>query len=314
MISTTLSFLLIVLPSVLLVKQLANEGYWLFSQAHYIFSNEEVWDRLTNIPFVSSLIATQPFFWVDIVNILNEASEDFGKYLNVDQIGSWVGNLFRFIRGGVSFTLSLLYNLLLVMILLFFLFRDGPALYQAVKRALPFPESITDHFTHQMQCTITDVLNGNIFVSLLQGAALGFALLLCGFESVVSYGAIAALFSVIPVIGTAVIWFPSSLYLAFVEQRYVSAFLLSIYGLGVYSVLENILKPKLLVAKLGIHPLFLFFSILGGITEFGIPGAIIGPLFLVLFKTIWNIYHIWEPRKKIVPKKENSSDSEQNKQ
>ncbi|MCB1308570.1 MAG: AI-2E family transporter, partial [Leptospiraceae bacterium] len=69
--------------------------------------------------------------------------------------------------------------------------------------------------------------------------------------------------------------------------------------------LENIVKPKLMDRKLGMHPLLLFFAILGGLTEFGFTGVILGPLFVTLFMTIWSIYHIWEssPAQRELPQK-----------
>ena len=241
-------------------------------------------------------MSQKPFFWVEIFNFSAELTKDFAVYLEPEKIGNWLQGIFRFVQGGLGLTFSFIYELLLMLILLYFLFRDGPDFYSFLRRALPFPADITDYFTANMQRNIEDVLRGNVFVSLLQGAFLGLALLFCGFESVFTYGAIASIFAVIPIVGTAVVWLPSALYLATIEARYGTALLLAIYGLSLYLILENILKPKLLDSKLGIHPLFLFFAILGGLAEFGISGVILGPLFLVLFKTIWSIYRVWETK------------------
>ena len=295
-ISTLLACALIIVPSIFIVKQLIGEIYWLIEQIHHFFADEQSLTKLENLPWLGEFVSRKPFFWVDIFNFSAKLTKDFGSYLDPGEIGNWLQGLFRFVRGGVGLTLSFVYNLLLMLILLYFLFRDGPSFYRFLRKALPFPLSVTDYFTASMQRTTMDVLRGNIFVSLLQGSALGLALLVCGFESIFTYGAIAAIFAIVPIIGTAVIWLPSALYLATVEARYGAALLLAIYGLSVYLALENFLKPKLLDSKLGIHPLFLFFSILGGLAEFGISGVILGPLFLVLFKTIWSIYHVWEPK------------------
>ena len=103
---------------------------------------------------------------------------------------------------------------------------------------------------------------------------------------------IAAILSVVPVIGASVVWVPCALYLAMFEMRLGAAILLAVYCLTILPVLENFIKPKLLNTKLGIHPLLLFFAIMGGISEFGLIGVIMGPLFLMLFKVIWDVYRI----------------------
>ena len=296
--STLLACTLIMVPGIFIIKQLIGELYWLFGQIHHFLADEESLKKLEHIPWLGTFLSREPFFWVELFNLSAEFTKDFDSYLDLDpkKIGNWLQGVFRFVRGGLSLSFSFVYELLLTLILLYFLFRDGPDFYRFLRKALPFPTKVTDYFTANMQRSIEDVLRGNVFVSLLQGTFLGFALLLCGFESVVTYGAIASIFAVVPILGTAVIWLPSALYLAAVEARYGSATLLAVYGLSVYLALENVLKPKLLDSKLGIHPLFLFFAILGGLSEFGISGVILGPLFLVLFKTIWGIYRVWETK------------------
>jgi len=185
-------------------------------------------------------------------------------------------------------------NIFIGIILLFFLFRDGPHFYIFLENALPFPKSITSNFVSRMKEIISAVLKGNLLVSAIQGTAVGIGFFITGIPNVFLWGSIAAILSLIPIVGTSIVWIPGSLYLVFFEDSIGWAAVLAIYSLSMFLFLENIIKPKLLDKKLGMHPIFLFLAIIGGIAEFGITGVVLGPLFVTLFMTIWSIYHIWE--------------------
>ena len=197
-------------------------------------------------------------------------------------------------------------NLLFGMILLFFMFRDGPRLYTKISGVLPFPESIVGNFVRRVREMTYSVLKGIVFVSILQGIFLGIGLFTAGIPGSILYGTIAGIFSMIPIVGTAVVWLPAALYLALFKGYYLTAVVLSLYGLAVYLFLENVFKPKFLDSKLGIHSLFLFLAIIGGLKEFGISGIILGPLFVALFATLWEIYHIWDTDKQLIESGDNS--------
>ncbi len=295
LIATLLVIILILLPTIVVIQQLLLELYRLIADLRLLFSNNQFLITLQKFPLLIDVFTARPFFWISIYDTLAEIVAKYGDYFDTANIGSWVGNLFSIVSGSLGFTFSLGFNLLLAIVILYFLFRDGPFFYMALKRALPFSSEITDSLATRMRELTSTVLKGNIFISILQGSLLALGLFICGFQSYVVYGAVAAIFSLVPVIGTAVVWLPASLYLALIEKSYSLALFLSIYGLSMFLILENILKPKLLNEKLGIHPLFIFFAILGGIVEFGITGVILGPLFVTLFATIWKFYHIWDP-------------------
>ncbi len=90
-------------------------------------------------------------------------------------------------------------------------------------------------------------------------------------------------------IGTPIVWIPASLILL-LSGQWGKAIILAILGLGIISSIDNILRPFLLEGKAGLHPLILFFSIIGGITVFGPLGIILGPISIALFVTILHLY------------------------
>lgn len=251
-------------------------------------------ELVQRFPGLVSWITHDPFFWVELEATYVRMLDQYSSYLDPDRIGNLVGGAYSFVLGGVGFTVNFAVNLIFGFIILFFLFKDGPLFYRGLESALPFPPSLLRSFVDRMKQTISAVLVGNVFVSILQGIALGIGFAICGVPNALLYGFIAVAFSIIPVIGTSPVWVPATLYLAFIEQSYGLAIFLAVYGLSVFLFLENIVKPKVLDKRLGVHPMFLFFSILGGLKEFGITGIFLGPLFVALFVTLWKIYHIWD--------------------
>mgnify|MGYP003731532113 CR=1 FL=1 len=105
-------------------------------------------------------------------------------------------------------------------------------------------------------------------------------------------GSLAAILSLIPVIGTSMVWLPAVIYLAAIGA-YVKAMLLGGWCLGWYLALENIVKPKLFGKKLNFHPVLFFFLLLGSIQAFGLPGVFIGPILLTLYYSLWEIYKMF---------------------
>lgn len=297
-ICTLLVLILIFGPVSLLSRHLILQAIDLIIRVKDLLASAEILEMATKFPSLTALITSEPFYWVDFQTSYLVMIDKYSSYLDVEKVTSWVGSAYTVVLGSMTFTLDLAANLLLGLILLFFLFRDGRQLYVFLQRNLPFPAHIFHGFVTRMKEILIAVLRGNVFVSLMQGAALGVGLFLCGVPNALFYGFIAAIFSLIPVVGTAPVWLPAAIYLGLFEGSYAKAVILSIYGLATYLSLENILKPKLLDRKLGVHPLLLFLAILGGIKEFGITGVLLGPLFVTLFMTFWSIYHIWDSSEK----------------
>jgi predicted PurR-regulated permease PerM len=94
-------------------------------------------------------------------------------------------------------------------------------------------------------------------------------------------------------LGAAIVWVPITLYLVVVGSAigdYSKAIMLFFYGVFVISLIDNILKPKIIGERAKIHPLIILFGIIGGIQLFGIPGILIGPVILALFDVVIEIY------------------------
>jgi predicted PurR-regulated permease PerM len=96
--------------------------------------------------------------------------------------------------------------------------------------------------------------------------------------------------SFIPVGGTALIWIPASIFL-FIQGAFVKGIILLGLGVFVISMVDNVLRPYFLSSRTKIHPLLLFFAVLGGIEAFGLIGLVAGPLIVTFFLTLVEIYN-----------------------
>ena len=97
--------------------------------------------------------------------------------------------------------------------------------------------------------------------------------------------------SVVPSFGTAIVWLPAGLILLALGHIWEGTFVLAIGG-GVISLIDNILRPKLVGKDTQMHPLMVFFATIGGLSLFGLPGFIIGPIIIALFLALFEIYGI----------------------
>lgn len=134
-------------------------------------------------------------------------------------------------------------------------------------------------------------LKGTLVVGAIQGLIGGVAFWIVGIPSPAIWGLLMILLSIIPLVGSAIVWLPAGIVLLLIGQVWQGAFILGI-GIGVISLIDNILRPKLVGKDTQMHPLMIFFATLGGISLFGLPGFIIGPIIVSLFLALGEIYSI----------------------
>ena len=134
-------------------------------------------------------------------------------------------------------------------------------------------------------------LKGSLVIGALQGCLAGIAFAVAGIDNAVFWGTVMAVLSVIPSIGSALIWFPAAVVLIMRGDVSAGIGLMVFCGLVVGSV-DNLLRPILVGKDTKMHELMIFFGTLGGIFMFGITGIFIGPLIASLFITVWELYGI----------------------
>jgi predicted PurR-regulated permease PerM len=118
-------------------------------------------------------------------------------------------------------------------------------------------------------------------VALAQGTLTAIIFLILGLPSPVLWGVAAALFSMIPIVGPAIVWAPAALALGF-GGSWGKAIILAAYGAGVIGLADNFIRPYVVSGRVNMHPLLVFVALLGGAQTFGILGLFIGPAALTL--------------------------------
>ncbi|MBI5379319.1 MAG: AI-2E family transporter [Nitrospirae bacterium] len=187
-----------------------------------------------------------------------------------------------------NFTLYLL-GTVLMLITLFFLFRDGEQLTAWVQGVIPLPaERKAAVFAH-LQGVIEATVLGGLVVAMVQGTLGGLAFWVLGLPSPVLWGTVMAVLSFVPLGGTALVWFPAAVILL-LEGFYVRGGILIGYGFLVIGLADNLLRPILISGRTRLHPLLIFFGILGGIRLFGLLGVVAGPLLLAVALTLVEVY------------------------
>ncbi|MDY6967251.1 MAG: AI-2E family transporter [Spirochaetota bacterium] len=271
--------LLGLIPSLYLLISLSDQTY-----QFYIFLQQQF-----NSAFLNDLINNNRFYkiffpYIDIGN-----ANIFQHIINLLQKTSL--EIFSNLTSILTFSIKLIINIFFLIIILFFLFKDGYKLDDSIYRVLPFPKDIEKDLIDKLKEVITVLLAGNLLIMILQGFVLGLGFYIFGIDMPLLWGSIAAILSLIPGIGTALVWLPAVIYL-FITGDFLIATVVSIWCLLGYLILENLVKPRLFGRRLNFHPVIFFFLLIGSIQTFNLPGVIIGPLLMTLFYSFWEIYKI----------------------
>jgi predicted PurR-regulated permease PerM len=206
-----------------------------------------------------------------------------------EMVGLLSGFLINHLQSLTKVTVNFLFMLFVLLYSMFFFLIDGQKLLHKILYYLPLEDreerQILDKFTSVTRAT----LKGTAVIGILQGGLAGVAFAVLGIPSAVFWSALMTVLSIIPGIGTMLIWGPAAIILAAAGDYFKAAGLALFCGLVVGSI-DNLLRPRLVGKDTKMHELLIFFGTLGGIAFFGVIGFIIGPIIAALFVTIWDIY------------------------
>ena len=165
--------------------------------------------------------------------------------------------------------------------ILFFLFRDGPALVDRIASLMPLREDQINQLFVRIRDSIIANLYGILAVGIVQGLLTGLALWLLRVPSPLMLGVLAGFSSLIPLLGTSLVWVPAGIYLIAAAHAWKGVALL-LWGALVVSSSDNVVRPLIVQGRVAIHPLLLLFAMFGGLNVFGFLGIFIGPIVLSL--------------------------------
>ena len=275
MLSLILILLLVIMPSIAVLGLIGNELInFINSSENYSF--EQYFQMIPNESAINQLIA-----WSGLsINDLIEKADDFlisaskMLYQSVSTISANVINFFV--------------SLFIFVYLTFFFLRDGEKILQHCMDAFPMKNEDESYLLDQFQKTTRATIKGTVMVALAQGFLGYLTLLLIGINGALIWGAVMALLSIVPAVGTVLVWLPIALVL-FLNGEIMDASLLIFSGVFIIGMIDNLLRPILIGKETKMPDYLILLTTIGGISIFGITGFIVGPIIASLFISIWSL-------------------------
>ncbi|TSA46357.1 AI-2E family transporter [bacterium] len=235
-----------------------------------------------------------------IINVTHNLSSlpvfksfDFGKIVNQDSILSALKSFsqgFLFIlQGTYAGILRFIFVMIIMFFSLFYMFIDGKKLVDKIMELIPLKEKYDTILIEDINSMIRATLRGTMLMAIFEGILGGVLFWTTGVASPVLFGILMAVFSVIPPMGSGIVWFPVGIAMIFFGHP-MEGIIILLAGFLVISTIDILLRPKLIGKDIQMHPLLILFSTLGGIALFGISGFIIGPMIMSLLVVLWDIY------------------------
>lgn len=229
----------------------------------------------------------------DLINKLEQTAQKIspGFALNLDtqKILSPILNFtVKHLGGLFSGVTKLLLNVLLGFITLFYFFKDGGELKKYISNLSPLSLKNNEDIFASIKKTVNASIKGGLLVAILQGIFMSVGLIIFGVPNAALWGAISMVASFIPGIGIALMTIPVAIYLA-INNNFLMVLGFLIWAFSANAILDFLIGPKLKKGA-GMHPLLILFSVLGGISLFGVMGIVIGPMIINFFLSLIKIY------------------------
>ena len=209
--------------------------------------------------------------------------------------GEMVGRLSSFLINSLSsvtvMTAQFIFLLFIFLYTMFFFLVDGQRILSGILRYLPLKPEDQERMLEKFTSVTRATLKGIAVIGMVQGSLVGAAFASVGFPSAIFWGTVAAVMSMVPGIGTAIVWLPGVIIL-FMGGHYGTAIGLLAFCILVVGGIDNFLRPRLVGKDTSMHELLILFGTLGGIIMFGVAGIIIGPIVAALVVTVWEIYGV----------------------
>jgi predicted PurR-regulated permease PerM len=272
LVSTLLVVLLVVVPAVVIGIAITREAAELYSQLGERSDQSGGWS-----PYFSELLQKPldfigryyPISQIDPRAWLLSRMKEVGSFL-LSEVGMVLGNITSFLVSSV-----------ITLFTLFFVFREGRTIRRRIAAVLPLSPDQVEKLFNQINNTIIATVNGGLVVAAAQGTLTGLAFAVLGIRSPVLWGVVAAFFSLLPLVGSAIVWAPAALVLI-ASGHWVQGLLLIGWGAGVVGTIDNVLRPLIMSGRVRMHTLLIFFSVFGGVRVFGFLGLFMGPVILAI--------------------------------
>jgi predicted PurR-regulated permease PerM len=214
---------------------------------------------------------------LDVSEPLRQAAEKTATFLGQRFAG--------LVRNLVSFFV----DLFILIFAVFFMFRDGESIVRGARHLLPFDQEIQKEMVEESKELIFASVAVGLLVALIQGLLGGLSFALVGISAPIFWGVLIAFVSLVPVVGSLLVWGPAALWLGFSGHWGKALLVVAICG-GVSTIADNIVRPLLLRNRTRLNELLLFIGVLGGLQVFGLLGLVAGPTIVAAAMGVFRVY------------------------
>lgn len=230
-------------------------------------------------------------WWVQIETYVDQspylAQFDLEQYMlaNVERASGGIANFGAVAARGILLGFI---NLVLVLVLMYFCFRDGERFLKWFYQIVPMPVVHVEAIALRVYQTINAVISGALLTAGVQGVLAIIGYMIAGVPLAMFFGVLTGISAMIPVLGAALIWVPISIFI-FMEAPGWGIFV-GLWGLLLVSLIDNFLKPILIGSQARMPILLVFCAIIGGLNVYGFTGIIIGPILVAMLLAFIRIY------------------------
>jgi predicted PurR-regulated permease PerM len=214
-----------------------------------------------------------------------------GQYVDVSKLGSQqfiaerlkgvsgaiASRTLGFVGGAVGFVVEVFF----VIFTMYYLFRDGERMRAAAYDLMPLSDDKAREILDRTGEVIGASVYGVLFIAVVQGVLGGLAFWVLGLPSPLLWGVVMIFLSMIPMLGSFIVWVPAAIYLG-LTGHWGKALMLAVWGALIIGSVDNFLRPKLVGERTRLHELLVFFSVLGGLQVFGVLGIVLGPVIVAI--------------------------------
>lgn len=213
----------------------------------------------------------------DVFEMLEQGIEKQAGFL-AERLGTILKNIAAFI-----------FDLFVMIFAMFYFFRDAGQIMRGVRGILPFDAQHREAMLTQARDLISASVMTSLIIAAIQGALGGVGFAIVGLPAPVFWGVVMAFFSLVPVVGSGLIFVPASLWLG-LSGHWGRALVLLLICAGVSTVMDNVLRPLLLGGRTELSGLVIFISVVGGVSLFGMLGLVLGPILVATAAGVLAVY------------------------
>jgi predicted PurR-regulated permease PerM len=272
--TTAVVVVVIVVPGLAVAYHLANEATSATEQMRGQAVQTTIRGKMAETPALSGVVG-----WMDRVGV------DIDGEVRA-LVAGYTQNASALVRG----SLMGIVQFAIAMFILYYMLRDREQLVRRVEGLLPMTRQEADRVLEGTAASVHANLRANLVTSLVASVGGGVMFWLLGLPSPVTWGAVMFFLSLLPMLGTWLVWIPAAVYLALVGQA-VSAAILLAWGVAFSILVDNLLYIRIAGDRMRLHQVPALLSFLGGLAVFGVSGIILGPAILAATTAVLDVWH-----------------------